>query len=157
MRCIKRWSRGTCRKRLKFNDSYYQKWTHCFQCLTRGKRKFPTGIPKWFKAAFTGAGEGTENNAFIFGNNCRWILAVYTGEDGLAFATKALGGQGVISVASHVFGSSMYGFKAAFTGAGEGTENNAFIFGNNCRWILAASGKFPLLVHQKKSKELFAR
>ena len=33
---------------------------------------------------------------------------VYTGEDGLAFATKALGGQGVISVASHVFGSSMY-------------------------------------------------
>ena len=32
---------------------------------------------------------------------------VYTGEDGY-FATKALGGQGVISVASHVFGSSMY-------------------------------------------------
>ncbi len=33
---------------------------------------------------------------------------MYTGEDGLALATKALGGQGVISVASHVFGSSMY-------------------------------------------------
>lgn len=33
---------------------------------------------------------------------------VYTGEDSLAFATKALGGQGVISVASHIYGSEMY-------------------------------------------------
>lgn len=33
---------------------------------------------------------------------------VYTGEDGLAFSTKALGGQGVISVASHVLGTPMY-------------------------------------------------
>lgn len=33
---------------------------------------------------------------------------VYTGEDSLAFATKALGGQGVISVASHVLGTEMY-------------------------------------------------
>lgn len=33
---------------------------------------------------------------------------VYTGEDGLAFSIKALGGQGVISVASHVFGTEMY-------------------------------------------------
>ncbi|MDR0922533.1 MAG: 4-hydroxy-tetrahydrodipicolinate synthase [Lactobacillales bacterium] len=33
---------------------------------------------------------------------------VYTGEDSLAFATKAVGGQGVISVASHVLGTEIY-------------------------------------------------
>ncbi|MGC6770230.1 4-hydroxy-tetrahydrodipicolinate synthase [Enterococcus sp. LJL128] len=33
---------------------------------------------------------------------------VYTGEDSLAFSTKALGGQGVISVASHLFGTEIY-------------------------------------------------
>ncbi|EOI01812.1 dihydrodipicolinate synthase [Enterococcus moraviensis ATCC BAA-383] len=33
---------------------------------------------------------------------------VYTGDDPEAFSTKALGGQGVISVASHVFGTEMY-------------------------------------------------
>jgi 4-hydroxy-tetrahydrodipicolinate synthase len=33
---------------------------------------------------------------------------VYTGEDGLAFANKTLGGQGVISVASHILGNEMY-------------------------------------------------
>lgn len=33
---------------------------------------------------------------------------VYTGEDGLAFATKAIGGQGVISVASHIYGNDIY-------------------------------------------------
>lgn len=33
---------------------------------------------------------------------------IYTGEDGLAFSVKALGGQGVISVASHVLGTEMY-------------------------------------------------
>jgi 4-hydroxy-tetrahydrodipicolinate synthase len=33
---------------------------------------------------------------------------VYTGDDPLAFAAKALGGQGVISVASHLFGTQMY-------------------------------------------------
>ncbi|OTN86405.1 4-hydroxy-tetrahydrodipicolinate synthase [Enterococcus sp. 7E2_DIV0204] len=33
---------------------------------------------------------------------------VYTGEDSLAFSIKAIGGQGVISVASHVFGTEMY-------------------------------------------------
>ncbi|MCB5951002.1 4-hydroxy-tetrahydrodipicolinate synthase [Enterococcus sp. BWT-B8] len=33
---------------------------------------------------------------------------VYTGEDSLAFSTKALGGQGVISVASHIFGNKIY-------------------------------------------------
>ncbi|MEI5991922.1 4-hydroxy-tetrahydrodipicolinate synthase [Enterococcus crotali] len=33
---------------------------------------------------------------------------VYTGEDSLAFSIKAIGGHGVISVASHVFGNEMY-------------------------------------------------
>lgn len=33
---------------------------------------------------------------------------VYTGEDSLAFSNKALGGQGVMSVTSHVFGTDMY-------------------------------------------------
>ncbi|MGL4697680.1 4-hydroxy-tetrahydrodipicolinate synthase [Enterococcus larvae] len=33
---------------------------------------------------------------------------VYTGEDSLAFSTKALGGQGVISVSSHIFGNELF-------------------------------------------------
>ncbi|WP_265460019.1 4-hydroxy-tetrahydrodipicolinate synthase [Enterococcus sp. HY326] len=33
---------------------------------------------------------------------------VYTGEDGLAFHTKVLGGHGVISVASHIYGDQYY-------------------------------------------------
>ncbi|MBO0440117.1 4-hydroxy-tetrahydrodipicolinate synthase [Candidatus Enterococcus ikei] len=33
---------------------------------------------------------------------------VYTGEDPLAFSVKAIGGQGVMSVASHVYGTEMY-------------------------------------------------
>ncbi|KAF1298327.1 4-hydroxy-tetrahydrodipicolinate synthase [Enterococcus sp. JM4C] len=33
---------------------------------------------------------------------------IYTGEDGLAFSTKALGGQGVISVASHIYGNEIH-------------------------------------------------
>lgn len=33
---------------------------------------------------------------------------VYTGEDGLAFHNRALGGQGVISVASHVLGDELF-------------------------------------------------
>lgn len=33
---------------------------------------------------------------------------IYTGEDGLAFHNKALGGQGVISVASHVLGNEIF-------------------------------------------------
>lgn len=38
---------------------------------------------------------------------------IYTGEDGLAFHTKVLGGHGVISVASHIYGNEMYEmFKA---------------------------------------------
>ena len=38
---------------------------------------------------------------------------VYTGEDALAFSNKAIGGQGVISVASHVFGTEMYNMYQA--------------------------------------------
>lgn len=33
---------------------------------------------------------------------------VYTGEDALAFHAKALGGQGVVSVASHLYGNDIY-------------------------------------------------
>ncbi|MDH6363720.1 4-hydroxy-tetrahydrodipicolinate synthase [Enterococcus sp. PF1-24] len=33
---------------------------------------------------------------------------IYTGEDALAFHVKALGGQGVVSVASHVYGNDIY-------------------------------------------------
>jgi 4-hydroxy-tetrahydrodipicolinate synthase len=33
---------------------------------------------------------------------------VYTGEDSLAFASKAVGGQGIISVAAHVLGNEMF-------------------------------------------------
>lgn len=40
---------------------------------------------------------------------------VYTGEDSLAFANKALGGQGVISVASHIFGTDIYNMFQALT------------------------------------------
>lgn len=40
---------------------------------------------------------------------------VYTGEDGLAFHNVALGGQGVISVASHVLGDELYEMLSALT------------------------------------------
>lgn len=33
---------------------------------------------------------------------------VYTGEDALAFQVKTLGGQGVVSVASHIYGNDVY-------------------------------------------------
>jgi 4-hydroxy-tetrahydrodipicolinate synthase len=45
----------------------------------------------------------TDNIAFLI-ENAPEDFFVYTGEDGLAFHTKVLGGQGVISVASHIFG-----------------------------------------------------
>lgn len=38
---------------------------------------------------------------------------VYTGEDGLAFHTKALGGHGVISVVSHIYGNEIYAMYQA--------------------------------------------
>ena len=45
----------------------------------------------------------TDNLAYLIEKLPKDFL-VYTGEDGLAFHTKALGGQGVISVASHILG-----------------------------------------------------
>lgn len=39
--------------------------------------------------------------------NCAAGFLVYSGEDNLALATKEIGGAGVISVASHVFGAKM--------------------------------------------------
>lgn len=48
----------------------------------------------------------TDNIAFLIENAPTGFM-VYTGEDGLAFHTKALGGQGVISVASHVLGDEI--------------------------------------------------
>lgn len=42
---------------------------------------------------------------------------VFTGEDALAFHTKALGGQGVVSVASHICGNELFNmYKALNTG-----------------------------------------
>lgn len=49
----------------------------------------------------------TDNLAFLIENVPEDFL-VYTGEDGLAFHAKALGGQGVISVASHILGQEFF-------------------------------------------------
>ncbi|MFC4652103.1 4-hydroxy-tetrahydrodipicolinate synthase [Lactococcus nasutitermitis] len=48
-----------------------------------------------------------ENLAFLV-ENAPTDFLIYTGEDGLAFHAKALGAQGVISVASHVLGNEIY-------------------------------------------------
>lgn len=48
----------------------------------------------------------TDNIAYLIENAPADFL-VYTGEDGLAFHAKALGGQGVISVASHILGDEI--------------------------------------------------
>ena len=49
----------------------------------------------------------TDNLAYLIEKLPKDFL-VYTGEDGLAFHTKALGGQGVISVASHILGQEFF-------------------------------------------------
>lgn len=48
----------------------------------------------------------TDNLAFLI-DRCPEDFLVYTGEDGLAFHAKALGAQGVISVASHILGDEI--------------------------------------------------
>ena len=49
----------------------------------------------------------TDNLAYLIENVPEDFL-VYTGEDGLAFHAKTLGGQGVISVASHILGQEFF-------------------------------------------------
>ena len=49
----------------------------------------------------------TDNLAYLIEKLPKDFL-VYTGEDGLAFHAKALGGQGVISVASHILGQEFF-------------------------------------------------
>lgn len=48
-----------------------------------------------------------DNLAYLIENAPKDFM-IFTGEDGLAFHAKALGAQGVISVASHVLGNEIY-------------------------------------------------